>query len=124
VGEVSLLPLPIDYLGGRDGKGRVALLLQVVKEAQGHLVQPVVGRLVVVFVKERGTILQLIQDGVAEPKAQGYPVRQLGGSPLERGMEGLPDGPQVSHPEEGDPFLQGQATEGVAVKCRQVLGTN
>jgi hypothetical protein len=108
MGEVSLLALPIDHLGSGNREGRIAPFLNMMNKAKGNLVQPIVGRLVVVLVDERRATLQLIQDGIGEAKTQRYPVRKPGCHILQGGMEGLSDGLQVRHAKKTHSFLPGQ----------------
>jgi hypothetical protein len=96
-------------------------LLNPVEEAQGDLVQEVVDRLVMVLVKEGGSILQLVQDGIGEAQAQGDPISQPMGSFPQGGMEILPNRPQIGDPEERHPLPSGHFLKDFTVLLRGIL---
>jgi len=118
VGEMRFLVLPVEHLGGRDGKGSMAALLDMGCKKEGCPVEEEIELAVVVKIEGSRPVLYLLEHTADEPFSHRYSsVETIPDLFIQE--EFIPDSGDVRHAEQGGPEVQGEPPEafGVLLFC-------
>ena len=110
VGEMRFLVLPVEHLGGRDGKSVVPELLDTGSKQVSCPVQEEIELAVVVKIEGSRLVLYIIENTIDEPLAYRYsPVESLFDLVIQEEL--IPDSGDVRHAEKRNSQVQGEFLE-------------
>ncbi len=114
VGEMRLLVFPVEHLGGRDGKGFIAALLDTGRKQESRPVEEEIKLPVVMKIKGSRPVFYLIEHAADEPLSHRYsPVESLFDLFIQEEL--VSDSGYVRHAEKGDSQVQGEFPEAIGV---------